>query len=453
MELLSVQREALHRSNRKREYGFFLEMGLGKTLLTLYEFSQELKAGRTDVLIIFCPNSLISTWKDEVRKHGFPFEVVVKPESLSLVRPGMVLIYNYESIIATSGKLLPIIVSTYRCYLAFDESVQIKNFQSARWKNLRSWAKFASHVRLLSGRPMVQSPMDLWTQLTLLNAAVHSSPFAFRNTYCQLGGWQGKQVVGPKNLDKLREVLKQVSFHAKKKNWTDLPEKIYPHPREYKLTPEQLRIYQSMFNDMVVEIGTTVVSVQQAVHKTNKLQQAGSGIMIDEQGTTVEIMPFKDVPKVKLVEEILDELDSKVIIFAHYRASVEALHKHFGGALINSGMTEDEIAGQKIMFNQDYNCKILVAQLSSAKYGHTLIGTDEYPCHTSIYFENNYSLDARIQSEDRNHRHGQKNIVTYIDLVGTPVEKKIINSLQDKNRTSLSVMETIKGELNVKSTY
>jgi len=249
-----------------------------------------------------------------------------------------------------------------------------------------------------------------------------------------------KVVIGVQNGDQLRDKMMAVSWTATKKKWTDLPEKLYT-VREHELTSEQKQMYNKMFRDMVIEVKEKVLSVTQAVHKYSKLQQITSGFVYDtDESEPVSIMDFNKVPKVKLLDEILDEIDGKVIIFGHYRPTIEALQAHLKCNYIKGGMKEAEIEHQKAEFNYGKG-QCLVAQSAAAKYGLTLLGNEDMPCHTTIYFENNYSLDARIQSEDRNHRHGQKNPVLYIDLAGTNVERRIIKALQDKNNMSKAIQD------------
>ena len=105
-----------------------------------------------------------------------------------------------------------------------------------------------------------------------------------------------------------------------------------------------------------------------------------------------------------------------------------------------SGMTPEEIKRNKDEFNNS-NVQTIISQVDSGKYGHTLLGNEQMRCFTTIYFENNYSLDARIQSEDRNHRKGQhSDHVLYIDMFGSPVEKHVCDILQKKNDLSKYIM-------------
>lgn len=247
-----------------------------------------------------------------------------------------------------------------------------------------------------------------------------------------------KQVVGTLDKEGLREVMKAVSFTATKAQWTDLPDKLYTD-RAYQMTADQEKIYATMFRDMVVELANKSIMVEQAVHKFSKLQQIGSGFMFDEHGESTPLMDFDRVPKVLLLDEILEGVEGKVIIFAHYRPSVEALALKYGGPVLRGGMKEHEIRDVIIEFNEGPG-QTLVAQLAASKYGLTLLGNANRRCNTTVYFENNYSLDARIQSEDRNHRHGQINNVLYVDLIGCAQDRKIISALQRKDNLSRAIL-------------
>ena len=79
-------------------------------------------------------------------------------------------------------------------------------------------------------------------------------------------------------------------------------------------------------------------------------------------------------------------------------------------------------------FQEDQTTRFFIGQPRTGGFGLTLTAAS-----TVIYYSNSYDLEIRLQSEDRAHRIGQKNNVTYIDLVspGT-IDEKIINALRDK---------------------
>ena len=63
--------------------------------------------------------------------------------------------------------------------------------------------------------------------------------------------------------------------------------------------------------------------------------------------------------------------------------------------------------------------------------------------NTVIYYSNSYDLELRMQSEDRAHRIGQENKVTYIDLISPKtIDQKIVEALRSK----IKIADTILGE-------
>jgi SNF2 family DNA or RNA helicase len=202
-----------------------------------------------------------------------------------------------------------------------------------------------------------------------------------------------------------------------------------------------------MLEDLVLHVKEETITAPMVITQMMKLQQISGGFIIDEQGDTNELVGIEKNEKIKLIKEIVDELDSKVIIFAFYKKSISNLAKAFIGtkcALLTGGQKEDTQAAEKLFFNEG-EAKVLIAQLTAGKYGHTLLGTEEMPCHTSIFYENNYDLDARVQAEARNHRHGQHYPVTYVDMVGTNLDRKVIDALQRKQNLATSIIDAVRG--------
>ena len=142
--------------------------------------------------------------------------------------------------------------------------------------------------------------------------------------------------------------------------------------------------------------------------------------------------------------DILDETEGKVIIWASYRFDLrhitDTLKEKFGENSCASyfGDTKDRDRQDIVEKFQDKNSelKYFVGNPSTGGYGLTL-----HAAHTVIYYSNTYDLEKRIQSEDRVHRIGQTNKVTYIDLIseGT-VDEKIVQSLRSKIDIATEVM-------------
>jgi hypothetical protein len=427
-----VQTAALEAAKDRRRFGFFLDPGLGKTLTTYAEFKRLYLEGKASTLLILCPKTLLTVWEREKDLTGLDLPVYIR-EKDPPKGPGIFL-YNIEAVISSLSEAIKRLAWRDGCYVTIDESVTIKNFKSKRFKALKTWIGNVEYVRLLSGYPEVQNAWDWHPQLLCLGGldVSVSNPYAFRNRYCAMGGWQGKQIVGTLHQKELSERINKVSFRARKFDWTDLPEKLY-NERYYDLLPVQKKAYSDMRTKLITEIQNKTITVSQAVHATQKMQQIGSGFMygMDSDDVAQIVEPAKN-PKFAALRDYLDQTPGKVIIFAYYKETIKSLSKFLNKTpCITGGMTQEQIKEQIVWFNST-DVKTIVCQLTATKYGLTLLGSDKMPCHSTIYFENSYSLDARIQSEDRNHRYGQKNVVTYTDLFGTTVEKSVVAALRAK---------------------
>jgi SNF2 family DNA or RNA helicase len=460
-----VQIAALDFARDKRGAGLFLEQGLGKSLIVLAEFSWYHNLDEVDRMIIVTPNTFKQGFVDEIEKHGFRFNVHVfrsskKSEAHFFFSLGRfshcappVLIINYEAL------RLPAIlaqVTTWagkgKTYLAIDESIQIKGHRAAQTRAVHRLAPLCAFVRLLTGRPQTQGPHDLWGQLRAIGLFPYTNFYAFRGTYCIMGGWQDKEVKAAKNVTQLASFMAPVVFQAKKKDWLpELPRKDYTI-RDYQMSAEQQRQYKQMEDQFLLELERgDYVTVDVAIAKYAKLAQIQTGFIYDEQGYIHELVKPENNPRLNLLLQLLDEeVAGKVCVVYRHRAVFDLIYLYGGfdlPAYIKGQMKPDEIERQKQRFNTDPSCRVILLQADAAKYGHTLLGgpgPDDL-CRTMIFFENSYSADTRDQIEDRIHRRGQTGeSVLYIDLSGSDLDRRIVKALQRKDDLYRSVFANLR---------
>ena len=154
--------------------------------------------------------------------------------------------------------------------------------------------------------------------------------------------------------------------------------------------------------------------------------------------------------KLNALDEILEETDGKVIIWANYLYNIheikDFLTKKYGEdstvCIYGAVDVEDRQDAVK-RIQEDEKTRFLVANPTTGGFGLTLTA-----CNTVIYFSNNYNLEVRMQSEDRAHRLGQKGTVVYIDIVakGT-LDEAIMKSLTSKGQIAAKTL----GEEDLKS--
>jgi hypothetical protein len=471
-----VQHAALDFARGKTGVGWFLEQGLGKTLLALAEFHALVLQNKVDRMIVICPNSFKLGWVEEIEKHGFNFDTHVFRAAKREAATGFckqthidlhnifhppVMVVNYEA--ARMKTVLAGLIkwaSRGKCYLVIDESIQIKGHRSLQTKavhSLTAWSPFTHepmhirYVRILTGRPQTQGPQDLWGQLRTIGLYQGKNFYAFRGDYCVMGGWQLKEVVKAKNQDHLARTMAPSVFQAKKADWLpSLPRKDFTI-RDYAMSGEQRRQYLSMEEEFLLEIDSGVVTVDVAIAKYAKLAQIQTGFIYDEHGNAHELVDPSENPRVNLLRQLLDdEVSGKTVVVYRHRAILQVLIRalaEYDPAWIKGGMKPNEIEEQKARFNDDPNCRIILAQCDASKYGHTLLAgpAEEDRCRTMIFFENSYSADTRDQIEDRIHRRGQTGeYVLYIDLSGSDLDRRIVRALQRKDELYRSVFKNLK---------
>ena len=461
--LTALQRKALETAKDKIGFCYFLEMGLGKSLLALAEFSSLVNATprKATRLVIVAPNSFKPGWATEISKHRLALAVHVysaakhkKAEEFvatSKWHLPPVIIVNYEALrLPKVQQLLADFTDRRSAMLVLDESIAIKNPTAKRTKAAHKLVKEFAYIRLLSGRPQTQGPHDLWAQLHAVGATKPGENFyAFRNVFCRMGGWENREVVGIQNEAQLRKRMEPFVMIAKKRDWLkELPDKAYT-TRTYDLgdAPELNREYIRMENEFLAYLKdkqnkiVDKVEASIALVKYTKLQQLHCGFIHDDEGEPRWLVEDKDNPRLNALLDAMSETESKVCVCYKHRFVGEQLWRVLAArdlhpARITGGMKDKAIEQEKAFFNDDPKCRVMLLQLDSSKYGHTLIGdqtSDGYnACYTMLFYQNEFSLDTRSQIEDRIHRIGQKNAALYVDLTGSDMDRRMAAALQYK---------------------
>ena len=242
-----------------------------------------------------------------------------------------------------------------------------------------------------------------------------------------------------KNLPLLAKRIADFSFRVTKKECLDLPEKVYV-TRDVELTPEQKRLYKEMKNLSFAMLDDEIMSVQVALTKILRLHQILCGSYTTDDGE------IKKIPnnRIEALSEVLDETSGKVIIWANYLQNIEdikqLLTEKYGAEsfVVYTGATgnDDRVEAIKQFQNANSPVRFFLGNVQTAGRGITLTAAQ-----TVIYFSNNYSLEMRQQSEDRAHRVGQVNNVTYVDLVvRDSLDEKIIQALLAKRNIANEIL-------------
>lgn len=460
------QREALGRSITKQNFGFFMEMGAGKSKVLIDTIATLADQGRIDFALIIAPKGVYGNWiRKEIPEH-FSDDVYhrviqwhanpnktqqAEMAQLREPRPGVLTIFvmNVEAFSTPKGiKTGEWVAKRYgaRGLIGIDESTTIKNPKAKRTKALCKISQGFRYRRLLTGSPVTKNPLDIYAQAAFLdpNLLGYSSYFAFQARYAVLqkrtmGAHSFQQIVGYRNIDELSERISEWSYRVLKEECLDLPEKIYT-TRSVPLTADQVRHYNQLRNDAFtfVEEGG-LVSAQEVITKMLRMQQVLAGHLKTDDDEMIDI-PTK---RIDTVLDCIEETDGKVILWSRFRYEMRALKDALekahgpGTAAMYFGDTPTAERQDIVRRFQAPNdpLRFFVSNKTGA-YGITLTAAN-----TVIYVSNDFDLETRVQSEDRAHRIGQRKPVTYIDLIAEDtIDERIVQALRNKMVMSAQVL-------------
>jgi SNF2 family DNA or RNA helicase len=240
------------------------------------------------------------------------------------------------------------------------------------------------------------------------------------------------EVVGYRRLDELNDKLEAFSNRVLKEDCLDLPDKMYVR-RLVPLSEEQKRSYTEMKRLALTKLDNGELATTQSVlTQIMRLQQICCGHIQDDEGNTVNFTHGR----LKELLDICEEVQGKVIIWATYTYDIQqianALRDRFGPDAVATyyGETPQQERQEIVERYQDLEdpLRFFVGQPRTGGYGITLTAAS-----TVIYYSNSYDLEIRLQSEDRAHRIGQTNKVTYVDIIAPEtIDEKILQALREK---------------------
>ena len=457
---------ALEKSWNKAHFAYFMEMGTGKSKVLIDNIAMLYDKGKINGALIVAPKGVYQNWFDIEIPNHMPTHIekkmvlwkasfmkgneIVSKEVDALFETGTdlhILVMNVEALSTKNGVTFANkFLSCHETLMAIDESTTIKNPDAIRTKSIVQLGRSAKYRRILTGSPVTKSPLDLYKQCEFLDEGLldYTSYYAFKTRYAVLrtanfGGRSVQIVVGYRNLDELSERIEKFSYRVLKEDCLDLPSYSFTK-RIIQLSKEQKKIYDSMKQLALAQLGDKLMTTATALVQLMRLHQITCGHFKSDDGTTQKIKN----ERLDALMDILSEVENKAVIWAHYKYDieiiVEAIKKEYGpdSYVTYYGDTPSEIRQNNIKLFQDENSKVrfLIGTPQTGGYGITLTAGN-----VMIYYSNGHDLEKRTQSEARINRAGQKRKMTYIDIIAEDtVDEKIVNALRKKIDIASKVM-------------
>jgi SNF2 family DNA or RNA helicase len=453
----------LQRFWQEESAALFADMGTGKSFMLINNAAMLYDKGRINAMLVVAPKGVYRNWYTGQIPEHMPehisytmacwsptprkAEKAEMDKMLNALDTLRILVMNIEAFSTEKGVAFArTFLRVTEAYMAIDESTTIKTPSAKRTKSIIKVGKEAVFKRIATGSPVTKSPLDLYSQCEFLSPTClnYNSFYAFQARYAvlverKLPTHTFKQIVGYRHLDELQKKLNDFSFRVTKDECLDLPDKVFTR-REIELTPEQKKAYDQMKLMALTLIDGNLMSTKNALTQIMRLHQIVCGHVKFDDGRQ------EDLPNNRIKELLatIEECDGKIIIWANYRRDIEniknAIAEAHGMTTVETyyGDTEAEDRQEIVNRFQDpkSTLRFFVGNPRTGGYGLTLTAA-----HTVIYYSNNFDLEVRLQSEDRAHRIGQTNKVTYIDFIspGT-VDEHIVKALRSKINIASQVL-------------
>lgn len=434
---LPHQIEAFNYGLKRHQLLLCDEQGLGKTKESI-DITVSKKAELNKVLVVCGVNSVRFNWAQEISIHSNEKSIILGNENDVLADLERWLnddtyfgIINIEKLRKTEiiSKISEYIKSQKIGGVIVDEVHKIKNPKTQQGKAVANNLRDAKFKIGLTGTPITNNPLDLWNILNWLGAT-RDNYFAFRNKYVILGGWEGKQVMGFKNLNNLNADLQQIMLRRTKNDVIDLPPKIYKN--EYiELSAQEKKEYKEQKNHISMII--TKIEDENGDIKEKEVPNI-LGLLIRLREATSGVKSSVKSKIERLVELYTEEylpLKRKIIVFTNFTETVkdvvDALSQY--NPLFVTGNVPLEERQQKVnLFQSSSEHNIIVGTIGAMGTGLTL-----NKASAVIFIDKSYSYADNLQAEDRAHRIGTEHSVNVISLIAkNTIDENIESILANK---------------------
>jgi SNF2 family DNA or RNA helicase len=441
------QIQALEACFGKTNFALFMEQGTGKSKVVVDETVNLIERGEINCIVILAPNQVHENWAEQFQLHG-PKDYdrwiiqVYKSKNNSerqekltrdIIGSGKVLVFlmNIEALSTDKGAqyLHRILLARKRTYFVIDESHKIKNNGAIRTKRAITLGTYAKYRRILTGTEAEEGLINLYSQFKFLDWHIIGFKFItpFKGFYCIMGGYEMREIIGYRHQDLLAFKIAPYVFNRRKKDCLDLPDKIYIE-HHVEMTPEQDKVYTTLEEQLLLELEDgTLIDATMALTRFVRLQQVLCGHVSNEGKE--QLIPSN---RASFVAELVEQASGKSIIFCRFVRDVflvgvelDKLNIHTVGI---TGQTENRL-DEINRWRADPNCRALIITTQTGGTGLTL-----NEANNTIFYSNSWSATDRLQAEDRNHRIGQVNKVTYHDItVKGKLDDLIFKSLKNKS--------------------
>jgi len=437
--LFPFQRDGVEFLRERTAAGLFDDPGLGKTKQVIEVLNREVEAGALGGAVVICPNTLKTTWSEEIERHStlryavFGAGRKARRDTFRSLRAHFYII-NYEAVAAELASLRALLRFKPMA-LVLDESHRIKTPDAKVTRAVLDLRRDAARRYILTGTPVANKPEDLWSQMYFLDdgSSLGATFDEFRAKYCSAGG-------GYVRMEELKDRIASITLRRKKEGNVDLPPKNFARV-SVSLRGEQKRLYEAMRNELAVWVrsmtGEQVLTEAEGIlARMVRLAQLASNPSLLDAG--YHETPAKIEALDRLLTEYLNVPDEKLIVWTSFVGNISVLMKRYDQfrPVCLYGEMDGRARDRAIAdFKRKKDVRIMVANPAAAREGLTLT-----VARFAVYLDRTFNLVDFLQSQDRIHRISQHKPCEIVLLIAErTVDEFIEFALAQKHRLAAFV--------------
>ena len=424
----------------------FLEMGLGKSVITLSAiFDLCLDSFLVCKVLVIAPLRVArDTWPAEIKKwdhlKGLSYSVAVGTEKEridALKKQSTLYIINRENVdwlVHKSG------IPFHFDMVVIDELSSFKSYGAKRFKSLLKVRPSVKRIVGLTGTPSSNGLMGLWAEFRILDLGQRLGRYIshYRNTYFKPDKRNAQIIFSYKPLPGAEEeIYKQISditISMKSTDYLKMPE--YVRNEVFvTLSDKEWKVYSDFKEDMVANLGDEDIDAVNAAVLSGKLLQMANGAVYDSENKAHVIHD----KKLDALEDLIEGANGKPVLVAYwFKHDLERIKNRFPVRKIQSSKDIE-----------DWNDgKIPIAVIHPASAGHGL--NLQSGGSTLIWFGLTWSLELYQQTNARLYRQGQRDtVIVHHIITKNTIDEDVLLALTKKEKTQDALIDAVKANLEV----
>ncbi len=447
----NYQSIAIEKIYNTPKVGLFLDMGLGKTVITLTAI-EDLMFNRFEIskVLVIAPLRVAEdTWSREVEKwEHLKYLRISKilgnseQRRKALAKDADIYVINRENIVWLTNELSQIGDGWDFDTVVIDELSSFKSAKAQRFRALKKYITKSKRVIGLTGTPSPNGLIDLWSQIYLLDggARLGKTLTSYREKYFCPNQRNQTTVFNYKlkseDAEKaIRDKISDICVSMKAEDWLEMPERI-DNVQLVKLTAREKAAYDKFERDSYIDFLEGEVTAATAAALTTKLLQYSNGALYLDDSSYVKTSN----KKLEALEELIELSNGKSILcFYSFRHDLERILKKFPFArkLKNSKDIDDWNNGE---------IPLLLAHPAGAGHGLNL----QAGGNIIVWFGVTWSLELYQQANARLYRQGQEHTVIIHHLITeNTIDERVLESLRNKEDIQNALLESLKAKYKI----